>query len=157
MQISGFLDNAAARAIFGFTLEPVHRILYACLEQLAANGAEWKRELQLDLMLFRIHHLDPESHIPLPAQPPGFRREHLPRRGFPFWHDALGVCVPPDIIEGWLTEQFPSAFNWGCNNGYWTDREAHTFSSFQRAQFSSMMSFSRRLAHFSKTLISNDC
>ncbi len=33
------------------------------------DGAEWKRDMQLDLMLFRIHHLYPERHIPLPAQP----------------------------------------------------------------------------------------
>ena len=31
------------------------------------DGAEWKRDMQLDLMLFRIHHLYPESHMPLPA------------------------------------------------------------------------------------------
>jgi hypothetical protein len=33
------------------------------------DGAQWKRDMQLDLMLFRIDHLDLERHIPLPAQP----------------------------------------------------------------------------------------
>src|SRR5436309_15819107 len=37
------------------------------------DGAQWKRNTQLDLMLFRIHPLDPERHIPLPAQSTGFR------------------------------------------------------------------------------------
>jgi hypothetical protein len=32
------------------------------------DDAQWKRDMQLDLTLFRIHHLYPESHIPLPAQ-----------------------------------------------------------------------------------------
>src|SRR6266480_6735710 len=97
------------------------------------DGAEWKRDMQLDLMLFRIHHLDPERHIPLPAQPRGFRREHLPGRGFPLRHDALRARIPPYIIECWLREQFPYAFNWSCDNCCWADGEAHTFSSFERA------------------------
>src|SRR5215469_4656019 len=32
------------------------------------DDAQWKRDMQLDLMLFRIHHLYPERHIPLPTQ-----------------------------------------------------------------------------------------
>ena len=35
---------------------------------LMVDGAQWKRDMELDLMLFRIHHLYPERHIPLPAQ-----------------------------------------------------------------------------------------
>ena len=35
---------------------------------LMVDGAQWKRDMELDLMLFRIHHLDPERHIPFPAQ-----------------------------------------------------------------------------------------
>src|SRR3989442_6527311 len=61
------------------------------------DEAQWKRDMQLDLMLFRIHHLYPKSHIPLPAQRRSFRIEHLPRRGFPLRHDALRRHMHPFI------------------------------------------------------------
>ena len=83
------------------------------------DDTQWKRNMHLDLTFFRIHHLYPESHIPLPAQPRSFCIEHLPWRDFPLRYDALCARIPPFIIECWLTEQFPYAFDWGRNNCYW--------------------------------------
>src|SRR5436190_5680966 len=64
------------------------------------DGAEWKCDMQLDLMLFTIHHLNPDRNIPLPAQRRGFRIHHLPGRGFPRRHDALRAHIPPYILKG---------------------------------------------------------
>jgi hypothetical protein len=54
----------------------VSAILHATgggVESGASNGgivdkAQGKRDMQLDLMLFRIDHLDPESYVPFPTQ-----------------------------------------------------------------------------------------
>src|SRR5574341_86275 len=45
------------------------------------DGAQWQGNMQLDLVLFRIHSLYPESHIPGPAKRRGFCIDHLPGRG----------------------------------------------------------------------------
>lgn len=120
--------------------------------------AQWKRGLRLELMLFRIHLLYPQHHIPRPAQRRRFRIERLSGRRFSLRRNALRARIPPDIIERWIRKQFPYAFNWGRDYCRWTKSESHTSFPFQRSSYAAQrcdVSYSHVSPHI--MYISNAC